>query len=441
MNRYIFSTVFIIAIVLFTIEGTISQVSDILVKETTSFLGISLFVAVSIMFIITSFVLIRLIKSSMSNFVNSSMRMIIMNRTMLVTQLALIGILVALVMQIIFLSQYYTLSLILATAIITISATVITVISALILFEWYRYNRSSYVVLIFAVTFALSAYTFIYAGIDDIHNLILKNQIITPKSEVTYASDTYVGTGNIQDILRNIFEFVGTLNFILLIAGSAIMLRHYSTKTGRVKFWILIILPLVYFSTTLIDTFELYVPKSDTEKFNYYVYTSLAGIIGGLLLGFLFWVISRAMRPNKSVANYLIFCAYGFILQSLASVGGLAAASYPPFGYATLSMSVLSSYMVILGLYSTAISISQDIRLRKHIKNLTLSDSGFLSTIGEAQMEKSVQSKASELEDVVKEQRKELEKKTGIESSIQEQDIKGYLLEVLQEVDKYKSNK
>ena len=97
--------------------------------------------------------------------------------------------------------------------------------------------------------------------------------------------------------------------------------------------------------------------------------------------------------------------------------------------------------MIILGLYSTAISISQDIRLRKHIKNLTLSDSGFLSTIGEAQMEKSVQSKASELEDVVKEQRKELEKKTGIESSIQEQDIKGYLLEVLQEVDKYKSNK
>ena len=53
--------------------------------------------------------------------------------------------------------------------------------------------------------------------------------------------------------------------------------------------------------------------------------------------------------------------------------------------------------MVILGLYSTAISISQDIRLRKHIKNLALSDSGFLSTIGEAQIEKSVQAKASDL--------------------------------------------
>ena len=246
MSRYLFLTTFIVAIILLTIDATISQVSDTLVKETPSFLGISLFVGVSIMFIITSFVLIRLIKSSMSTFVNSSMRMIIMNRTMLVTQLALIGILVALLMQIIFLSQYYTLSLILATAVTTISATVVTVISALILFEWYRYNRSSYVVLIFAVTFALLAYTLFYIGIDDIHNLILKNQIITPKSEVTYASDTYVGTGNIQDILRNIYEFVATLTFILFVAGSAIMLRHYSAKLGRIKFWILTILPLVY---------------------------------------------------------------------------------------------------------------------------------------------------------------------------------------------------
>jgi hypothetical protein len=39
----------------------------------------------------------------------------------------------------------------------------------------------------------------------------------------------------------------------------------------------------------------------------------------------------------------------------------------------------------------------------------------------------------------VKGQRLEFEKKTGVKSSIQEQDIKQYLLEVLQEVDKHKS--
>ena len=97
--------------------------------------------------------------------------------------------------------------------------------------------------------------------------------------------------------------------------------------------------------------------------------------------------------------------------------------------------------MIILGLYSTAISISQDIRLRQFIKNMTKKDLGFLSNIGQAQMEKQIQTKASDLENVVKEQRVELEKKSGIESSIQSQDIKQYLLEVLQEVDQHKSIK
>jgi hypothetical protein len=56
-------------------------------------------------------------------------------------------------------------------------------------------------------------------------------------------------------------------------------------------------------------------------------------------------------------------------------------------------------------------------------------------------MERQIQSKASDLENVVKVQRMELEKKSGIQSSFGEQDIKQYLLEALQEVDKHKSPK
>ncbi len=192
-------------------------------------------------------------------------------------------------------------------------------------------------------------------------------------------------------------------------------------------------------SNTLVDTFGLYVPELDTDFFNYYVYVSLNGVIGGVLLGFAFWTIAKVMRANKSVAKYLQLCSYGFVLNLIAGVGVLVAASYPPYGFVRFAMLTLSSYMIILGLYSTAVSISQDIRLRQYIKDLSKVDSGFLSTIGQAQMEKHVQSKASDLENVVKEQRMELEKKSGIQSSVQQQDIKQYLLEVLQEVDKHKS--
>jgi hypothetical protein len=189
----------------------------------------------------------------------------------------------------------------------------------------------------------------------------------------------------------------------------------------------------------LVDTFGLYVPKSDTDFFNYYVYVSLIGVIGGVLLGFAFWTIAKVMRANKSVAKYLQLCSYGFVLNLIASVGVLVAASYPPYGFVRFAMLTLSSYMIILGLYSTAVSISQDIRLRQYIKDLSKADSGFLSTIGQAQMEKHVQSKASDLENVVKEYEWNWKKSQGYNPRFNNKDIKQYLLEVLQEVDKPKS--
>jgi hypothetical protein len=139
--------------------------------------------------------------------------------------------------------------------------------------------------------------------------------------------------------------------------------------------------------------------------------------------------------------NYLRLCAYGFILYTIATVGGVSAAPYPPFGIVSISILTLSAYIIILGLYSTAVSISQDVKLRQYVRNLTRENLGFFSNIGQAQMERQIQSKAADLESVVKEQRIELEKESGIQSSIQEQDIKQYLLEVLQEVDKHKSSR
>ncbi len=218
------------------------------------------------------------------------------------------------------------------------------------------------------------------------------------------------------------------------------MLHHYARKMGRLRFWVLNLLPLVYYIGNLVEVIGLYVPETDDEFFYYYLYSSLRAVVGGGLLGFAFWKISNALSPNTEVMRYLRLCACGFVLYSVATVGTISAAPYPPYGIMSISILTLSLYIIILGLYSTAVSISQDIRLRQYIRNLTRENLGFLGNIGQAQMERQIQSKASDLENVVKEERLELEKKSGVKSSIQEQDIKQYLLEVLQEVDKHKSS-
>ena len=55
---------------------------------------------------------------------------------------------------------------------------------------------------------------------------------------------------------------------------------------------------------------------------------------------------------------------------------------YPSFGWATISTYGLGSYLILLGLYLSALSVSQDEQLRKMIKRSTLSKSKFLHSIG-----------------------------------------------------------
>ena len=435
----IFFVIFAATVFFLSLDSVIGYVSDFLVEQNTSVFGLTLFICISAVFILGSIVLFRFITTTTTNIRANSIHLRILHFVSLVTMLVLIAILLILLAEILVFSEYNLMLLIVAAAISPTVAAGVMVVSSYMLISWYRFNRSSYVVLIFAIAFSINVYAFTYQMIRDMSGLMEKDQTITPQSEVIYSSDTYQ-PGSIEMLLFNVYKYAATASFLLLLVGSAIMLRHYSGKVGRPRFWTLVLLPSLYYVITLLDTFGIYAPESESDLFNYYVFSSLNGIVGGALLGFLFWSISRTMRPNKAVSNYLLTCSYGFVLLSIATVGQVSVASYPPYGFTTYAMLTLSSYMIIIGLYAAASSISQDVRLRQYIKDLTRKDSSFLAAIGHAQLEKQVQSKASDLEDVVKEQRMELEKKSGVQSSIQEQDIKQYLLEVLQEVDRHKSS-
>jgi hypothetical protein len=114
----------------------------------------------------------------------------------------------------------------------------------------------------------------------------------------------------------------------------------------------------------------------------------------------------------------------------------VTAAAYPPFGINSLSLLPLSSYLVLFGLYSSALSLSQDITLRQHLRSMARNDKNLLSSIGTAQMETEVKRAVNELKDVADAQEKELEEKTGIETPIAENEVEDYLKQVIEEVSK-----
>ena len=80
---------------------------------------------------------------------------------------------------------------------------------------------------------------------------------------------------------------------------------------------------------------------------------------GGILFGVAFWTIVRRL-DHSAVRDYMIISAYGMLLLFTSSqpAGLVLSSFYPPFGLPTISYYALSSYLVVLGIYSGAISVA-----------------------------------------------------------------------------------
>jgi hypothetical protein len=93
---------------------------------------------------------------------------------------------------------------------------------------------------------------------------------------------------------------------------------------------------------------------------------------GGILFGIAFWSIARNIRSNV-VKQYKMILAYGMmILFSSNQASALVRFFYPPFGLVTLSFFGMASYLIFIGIYSSAISVAEDSELREYeILNLS----------------------------------------------------------------------
>jgi hypothetical protein len=127
----------------------------------------------------------------------------------------------------------------------------------------------------------------------------------------------------------------------------------------------------------------------------------------------------------------MMISAYGMILLfSSNQASGLVLAPYPPFGLATVSFFGLASYLIFLGIYSSAISVAEDPSLRQTIRSIA-PESRLLDSIGTAQMEQEIQARVIAF---TKRNQDKMVEETGIESSLTEEDVKEYLEEVILEV-------
>ena len=123
-------------------------------------------------------------------------------------------------------------------------------------------------------------------------------------------------------------------------------------------------MPLLYYLGTIIDVLGIYVPETDSEVLINYSLASVNLVGGGILFAIPFWSMAKKMRKDDPTKNYLSTAAYSFIIFFGLNQTTLFIASYPPYGLAAQSISALATYMIFVGIYSTAIAMSQNMQLR-----------------------------------------------------------------------------
>lgn len=103
---------------------------------------------------------------------------------------------------------------------------------------------------------------------------------------------------------------------------------------------------------------------------------------------------------------------------------------YPPFGLITLSFLGISSYLLLVGIYNSAISISLDHKIRSSIHNSLEQELKFISKIGSSQMQHKIENKVKRS---TKQFSSELEEYSGIKVLMEKEEMDKYIRFVLKE--------
>ncbi len=346
-----------------------------------------------------------------------------------VAQILLIIILVYIIGEILMTNAYHT---ILISMVVWISCTSAVLILGTLIFKFIQWFKISHDRLILSYAFAIGLIILNCGVILAYINSSLDSRPNTIPSTRPAINNAHA----LQIPLNNAYTVTSFLSFIGLWAATIFSLRDYSRSIGGIKFWLAVSLPILYFlsqSEFIFGPFILSHRFLDPITF-FRIYTiSFAStkLVGGILFAIPYYLVSRKINDPK-VKNYLKLTSIGFILLFLSmQVFSLPLLPYPPFGIIAICFLGLSSYLILVGIYGSAISVSEDSMLRKSIRKLVVKETELVDTFATAQMEQEIQTKVVE---TTKRLSRYMIQETGIESSLKEEDIKKYCKEVLAEI-------
>jgi hypothetical protein len=433
-DRKLFA-IFLIIMVAVTVDLSIGTTQDFLIDFTTSTLGIILFTSIAAVYLFGSYFLLKTIRAKIreshsTGTRNSSM----LEKVVVIVHYALMAIMAIVLLQVIATFQYYIISLVLAYIISYGLAAFLLGLLAYRFFSWFKVNRSLLILLYaFAAAFMASNAVITIVLFDVI--LLQKPPVVTADSEVIYQGN--FEPENPMSIVSTGMAITQNAYFVLVWAGTILILYHNVRRIGRVKFWALVIPPLLFFMSFYITFYEtINPPDPETEQLPPLAIIFIilySAVTAGILFGAAFLSIARSFRTESKIRDYMLVTAYAFMIFFVVSGATVGQAGYPPFGLASVVFVGPCSFLIFTGLYRSAVSVSQDVRLRRLIKNTAERQAGLIGDIGSAEMQMDIEKKVMK---VTKSNADMLAERSGVEPSMSEQELIEYIHQAAKEVKK-----
>jgi hypothetical protein len=295
-------------------------------------------------------------------------------------------------------------------------------------------QRMSLVMLAFVVTLGFLTLNVCVAMIDA--SLRLDDR--PSQIRFSFGGSMDVSKGRLNS-LDQLFFYSFILSFISAWVASSLMLRHYAVTIGRVRYWSLIISPMIFFIAQFAAApLQLLAPIIHFDQFVVAtvvtIVLTLSKPIGGFLIGMQFWVMAKYVTRSNSLRTYLLVSGFGFFLLFTCNQAILLSiAPYPPFGASTLTVVGFSAYLLVVGIYTSSALLSGDSELRKSLRRFATTQSKLIDPMVSMEVQKEIEEKVKK---IINLETVKLQDLTGIEASLDEPEIQRYLNEVMKEVRK-----
>lgn len=414
------------------LDMELSNVADILHKEISSPTGVGIFILISLVYLILQFLLLQFSRQNTADLRARRRDIRIIDKFVFEIQISVIIMFLLIIAEIASLKVYEVFFL----TIITVVSNAATLIVMLFLFKrlvQYYKSHPQRTILSYAISALIISVTALITIFFMVPVLAVHSYSVSPNSEIVFP--TFM-PGSLLDKLNYAYYVLSVLSFLSVWAGTVTLLAHYIKKVGRTRFWILVVLPLAfYLGQIAVISLQIPLPYVGLDQTSFIFYYRLiftfSSTIGGILFSQPFFLVARSIPRGSNTYKHLIILGIGMVLFFVSGSATVYHGPYPPFGLPTVALIGISSYLLFLGLYSTTISLSEDMEIYKLISK-SAKEWKFFLKLGDAEVEKSVLEKVHRVKE-------SMTTESGIAPSVSISDAKDYLTTVLEELKKEKA--